>query len=107
MAIAALEQVLDWSPARIEAELAEVTAAIERGARALGLAPLPARERGGHMIGIELPAGGTGPLLEALAERGVHVGVRSSWLRISPHLHTTQVDLERLFSALEAGLEPS
>jgi selenocysteine lyase/cysteine desulfurase len=36
----------------------------------------------------------------ALADAGVHVGVRGSSLRVSPHLWTTDQDVERLVGAL-------
>ena len=105
MAIAALEQVLEWSVPRIEGALAEVTAAIEREAGARGLAALPASRRGPHMIGIELPDPVPAGLGSALAARDVHLSVRSSWLRVAPHLHTSDVDVEQLFTALDAALE--
>lgn len=101
MAIAALEQILAWSVEGIAAALAELTAAIERGASERGLTTVAAPERGPHMIGIELPSGDSDGVAAALAERGVHVGPRSSWLRISPHLHATGADVERLFTALD------
>ncbi|MGH2981749.1 MAG: aminotransferase class V-fold PLP-dependent enzyme [Solirubrobacterales bacterium] len=101
MAIAALEQILDWSVPRIEASLAEITASVEEAARARGLTALPADQRGPHMIGIELPESKREALVAELAARGVHAGLRSSWLRVAPHLHTTQADLDQLFAALD------
>jgi selenocysteine lyase/cysteine desulfurase len=101
MAIAALEQVLDWSVAQIAATLASITAEIEEGARERGLPALASAQRGPHMIGIELPGAEAERVVTGLAERGVHAGLRSSWLRIAPHLHTRPVDVERLFSALD------
>jgi selenocysteine lyase/cysteine desulfurase len=101
MAIAALEQVLDWSVPGIAAALAEVTATIEAGARARDLPALSASQRGPHMIGIELPGPEPDRIAAELAERNVFAGLRSSWLRVAPHLHTRPVDVERLFSALD------
>jgi selenocysteine lyase/cysteine desulfurase len=105
MAIAGLHQILDWSVPEIESALAAVTETIESGARARGLAPLPADSRGPHMIGIELPERLGETLGAELAARGVFAGVRSSWLRVAPHLHTTEADLDRFFEALDAALE--
>jgi selenocysteine lyase/cysteine desulfurase len=104
MAIAALEQVLEWSVPGIAAALAEVTAAIEDGAGSRGLAALPSSQRGPHMIGVELPGDDPERIVAALAERNVHAGLRSSWLRIAPHLHTRPSDVDRLFAALDASL---
>ena len=105
MAIAALEQILDWSVEGIAKTLAEVTGAIERAAAERDLGTLRADERGPHMTGIQVPPGASTGLARSLAERGVHVGPRSTWLRISPHLHTTGADIERLFAALDAELQ--
>jgi selenocysteine lyase/cysteine desulfurase len=104
MAIAALEQVLEWTVAGIAGALAGTTAAIERGALARSLDPIPASDRGSHIVGIRLPDPRPGDLVGRLAERDVYAGVRSSWLRVAPHLHTTEADVDRLFAALDAAL---
>jgi selenocysteine lyase/cysteine desulfurase len=104
MAIAALEQVLEWTVAGIAGGLAATTAAIEIGACERSFDAIPASERGPHMVGIRLPEPTPVELIGRLAERGVYAGVRSSWLRVSPHLHTTEADLDRLFAALDAAL---
>ena len=103
MALAALEQVLDWGVEEIAAALAPVTTQIEEGARARGLDPLPARLRSAHMLGIRLPGGRATGLAERLAEENVHVEVIGSVMRVSPHLHVTEADLERLFNALDSN----
>jgi selenocysteine lyase/cysteine desulfurase len=102
MAIAGLEQILDWSVPRVAAALAELTGEIEARARERGLDALPAERRGPHMIGIELPAAGSEGIVSELAAREVHTGLRSTWLRIAPHLHTTEADVEQLFAAIDA-----
>jgi selenocysteine lyase/cysteine desulfurase len=51
-----------------------------------------------------LPDPRPGDLVGRLAERDVYAGVRSSWLRVAPHLHTTEADVDRLFAALDAAL---
>jgi selenocysteine lyase/cysteine desulfurase len=104
MAIAALEQILAWSVERIEASLAAVTGQIEMDARARGLTVPAAEHRGPHMIGIELPEPVPDGLMGALAAHDVYPSVRSSWLRVAPHLHTTQADIDQLFAALDAAL---
>jgi selenocysteine lyase/cysteine desulfurase len=106
MAAAALEQVLDWGANVIAAALGPVTHRIEEQARARGLDPLPARLRAPHMLGIRLPAGRATRLAERLAEGNVHVEILGSVMRVSPHLHTTEEDLERLFEALDNAPPP-
>jgi selenocysteine lyase/cysteine desulfurase len=68
---------------------------------ALEQVAISASQRGPHMIGIELPAGEPDRIVAGLAERNVFAGLRSSWLRVAPHLHTRPVDVERLFAALD------
>ena len=92
MAIAALEQLLEWQVDRIAGALASHTGRIEREAAARGLASLPAGERGPHMLGIRVP-GSTSTLVPALAARGVYVGVRAGLVRVAPHLYTTGADM--------------
>jgi selenocysteine lyase/cysteine desulfurase len=104
MAIAALEQVLEWTVPRIGAGLAETTKAIEEGAVARELLAVPTAQRGPHIIGIEVPEARRKAVVEELVARQVHVGPRSTWLRVAPHLHTTGADVEQLFDALDAAL---
>jgi selenocysteine lyase/cysteine desulfurase len=97
MAIAALEQVLDWGVDEIAAALAPVTAGIEEQARAMGLDPVPTHLRAPHMLGIGLPAG----TAERWSVEDLHVEMLGSVARVSPHLHVTDGDLGRLFEAFE------
>jgi selenocysteine lyase/cysteine desulfurase len=102
MAIAALEQILDWSVPAIGTALAKLTAQIEEGARSRGLEAVPGEQRGPQMIGIELPEPGRERIAAEMKARGVDAGLRSSWLRVAPHLHTSQADIDQLFAALDA-----
>ena len=99
MAVAALRQLLDWEVPRIAATLGQVTGRIQRAVEAIGLS-LTTRDRVPHMLGIALPAPARAAVAGALAEAGVLAGVRGSSLRVSPHLWTTDQDVERLVDAL-------
>ena len=100
MAIAALEQVLDWGVPEIAAALAPLTARIAERTKAMGLVPVPARLRAPHMLGIGLSAG----MAERWSAADVDVELLGSVMRVSPHLHVTDRDLERLFTALEKSI---
>jgi selenocysteine lyase/cysteine desulfurase len=52
------------------------------------------------MLGIALPDRARGAVTAALAEAGVHAGIRGASLRVSPHLWITDQDVERLVGAL-------
>src|SRR5918992_1565575 len=88
MATAALRQLLDWEVPRIAATLGQVTGRIQGEVEALGL-PLTTGDRDPHMLGIGLPEETRRAVAQALAEAGVHAGVRGSSLRVAPHLWTT------------------
>jgi len=106
MAVAALEQLLEWEVPRIAATLAETTAEIAEGVAALGYGVADPGARGPHMLGAELPAEPVERVALELARAGVHAAARGRALRISPHLHNTPEEAERLVGALE-GLAPA
>jgi selenocysteine lyase/cysteine desulfurase len=100
MAVAALEQLLEWEIARVAATLAETTGALAAGAAELGLEPAPADRRGPHLLGIQLPDDLRIRVLPALEEAGCYAALRGDALRLSPHLHNTPAEVERLLGAL-------
>jgi selenocysteine lyase/cysteine desulfurase len=106
MAIAALEQLLEWQVDGIAASLAILTGRIEREARDRGLEPLPAEDRGPHLLGIRLPGGTPAGLASTLAARGVHVSLRAGLVRVAPHLYTTGQDIDQLLDGLGRAHEP-
>jgi selenocysteine lyase/cysteine desulfurase len=105
IACAALEQLLDWGVADIEATLAARTRAIAGRAAALGLTSAPEPLRAGHFLGLSFPDGVPGDLPARLAEAGVHVSLRGRSLRVTPHLWTDDSDVDRLLEALGAALD--
>ena len=105
MAIAALTQILDWQVARIATTLQAITDRIEQWARGHDLTPLAAHDRGPHMLEVGIPARAMARVPQLLAESNVFVGVRgATGVRISPHLYTTDHDVQRLFEALTLAL---
>jgi selenocysteine lyase/cysteine desulfurase len=101
MALAALTQIAQWTPARIQQQLSEWTRELSSRAPALGLACMEPARRVGHMIGLTAPGALRPDLFSALAARDVYVGARGSNIRVSPHLHSTAADLERLATTLQ------
>jgi selenocysteine lyase/cysteine desulfurase len=99
MAVATLRQLLDWEVPRIAATLGQVTGRIQREVEAIGLR-LTTADRVPHMLGIALPDRSRDAVAGALARAGVFAGVRGSSLRVSPHLWTTDQDIDRLVDAL-------
>lgn len=101
MAIAALEQIIEWQIPRIAPTLATRTAEVARRASALGLEVTAGEEeRGPHMLGIRLPQSARARVASTLAEANCFAAMRGTSLRISPHLHVTDQDVERLSGGL-------
>ena len=104
MAVAALEQILDWGVEDIAETLSARTAAIADRARAVGLGSQSAELRAGHFLGLRFAEGIPSGLLDTLALESVYVSVRGSSMRVTPHLYNTDADVDRLFAALEPVL---
>jgi selenocysteine lyase/cysteine desulfurase len=105
MAIAGLEQIVEWQVDRVAATLSMLTADIARRAAHVGLSSLPDDERGPHILGVRLPKTVSARVLPALAQANCFAAVRGTSLRISPHLHITDEDVKTLFSALTKVME--
>ena len=103
MAIAALEQIVEWQVPNIAATLAATTADIARRAAELGLEPVPDDQRGPHLLGVRVPEPARARVVPALAEANCFAALRGEALRISPHLHSTAKDVERLCEALASA----
>jgi len=101
MAIAAMEQILDWGVDNIALTLAEKTRGIAQRAAALGLQSVPSDQRAGHFIGLKFPGGVPGHLMDRLFEQKIYVSARGDSMRITPHLYNTDHDVDRLMAALE------
>ncbi len=104
VALAALQQLLEWTVPRIAATLQARTSEIARRAEALGLAVPSPEARAPHMLGIGLPPTARQRAADALAKARVVVSMRGSSLRISPHLHNNQEDVDRLLTAMASAL---
>ncbi|MGH3785766.1 MAG: aminotransferase class V-fold PLP-dependent enzyme [Pseudonocardiaceae bacterium] len=103
MAIAAAKQLLTWGVENVAAALTGITATIADRVEALGLTPAT-EERGPHLLGLTLPEPARARIVPALAEARCFAAVRGSALRIAPHLHITNADIDRLTAALASAL---
>jgi selenocysteine lyase/cysteine desulfurase len=104
MAIAAMEQILDWGVGNIALTLAEKTRVIAKRAAALGLESVPVDRRAGHMIGLNFPGGVPAQLLDRLIEQKIYVSARGDSMRVTPHLYNSDHDVDRFIAALAAAL---
>jgi selenocysteine lyase/cysteine desulfurase len=99
--IAALEQLLDWRVKRIAASLGALNARIAERLAASGFVLPPSEVRSPHILGVAVPPGAT-DIITRLAAQQIHISQRGAMLRISPHLHISDHDIDRLCDALHA-----
>jgi selenocysteine lyase/cysteine desulfurase len=100
VAVAALEQILDWGVADIQKTLTEKTRDIAARCEKLGLTSLSDDKRAGHFLGLRREGGLPKDLLERLRAEDIHVSVRGSSMRITPHLFNNEADIDKLIKAL-------
>ncbi|HEX6747749.1 MAG TPA: aminotransferase class V-fold PLP-dependent enzyme [Longimicrobium sp.] len=104
MLIAALEQVLAWTPAAVQEYTRELTRDLIAAARGLGWTVEDEPWRGAHLFGLRAPAGAdTARLQAALSERRVSVSLRGDAVRVAPNVYNTPDDCTALADALRAA----
>jgi selenocysteine lyase/cysteine desulfurase len=98
IAIAAMNELLAWSPKAISKYLAQLVERCAEQALALGVARLPPRHvRSSHMIGFRPPSGtDIQALATRLVQERIRLSVRGGNLRISPHIYNDLEDIEQL-----------
>jgi len=84
--------------------LAARTQAIADAADGLGLTSAPIGTRAPHFLALEFPGGVPEGLTERLAAAQVHVSLRGSSLRVTPHLYNTDADTDALIATLGSCL---
>ncbi len=104
MAVAALEQLLEWGVADIQATLSAMTAQIAERAAPLGLRASDPALRAGHFLGLGFPGDVPTGLPERLGQENVYVSVRGQSMRVTPHLFNNEADIERLITVLSGAL---
>lgn len=104
MAIAALEQIAGWTVPRVAASLAERIAEIADQIAGLGLDAMHRSQRCPHMLGVRLPEPTRSRAMSALADVNCFAAIRGESLRISPHLHVTDEDIQRLIAGLAGAI---
>ena len=82
----ALTRILDWGVPAIQSTLAARTAAIAARAAPLGFTSGDPARRAGHFLGLAFPGPVPAGLPDRLAAAQVHVSLRGTSLRVTPHL---------------------
>jgi selenocysteine lyase/cysteine desulfurase len=84
---------------RIAASIAAINEAIAARLATSGFAIPAAQLRSPHMLGVAVPPGAH-DVVARLAAQQIHISQRGNMLRISPHLHISDHDIDRLCAAL-------
>lgn len=99
MIVEALKQVNAWTPEAIQSYCKKLCSGAIIELRENGFQIEDEEWRGHHMFGIRLPKGlSIDALKEKLSENHLHVSVRGSSVRVSPHLYNDEKDVEVLKS---------
>jgi selenocysteine lyase/cysteine desulfurase len=106
-AIAALEQLQAWGVADVARTLSQINDRIASRLDALGFALPPLSQRCPHFIGARLPQGLAGNLVGSLRAQQVFISQRGSSIRVAPHLHVTELDIEQFLAALDVAVASS
>jgi selenocysteine lyase/cysteine desulfurase len=103
-AIAALEQTLAWGVDAVQATIEILTRRIADRAQELGLQVAAEDRRAGHLMGLRLGSRSPEQLAAALKAEKIHVSVRGTSIRVSPHVYNSDQDVDRFLRVLEATL---
>lgn len=104
MCIAALEQLLNWGAANVQAYCHNLMATATSLWQQHGYWVEQPDARAAHLFGIQLPAHmEAGVLQQKLKAKNVHVSVRGDFVRISPNVYNDAADVEALTEVLLLG----
>ena len=99
-ALVALRQLGDWGVANIADSLAVINDRIADVLEARGWTPIPKQYRSPHLLGAVSEEGVPEDFVEKLAAQNIYLSCRGESLRIAPHLHVNEQDLEKLLGVL-------
>jgi selenocysteine lyase/cysteine desulfurase len=100
----AVKLILHWGVGNIEETLGHRNRQLATDLAAMGLSSLPESERGPHYLSALLPASAPADLTARLKAENIHVSRRGDRLRITPHLYTSDEDVDRFLQVLKRQL---
>ena len=109
MIAASLQLILQWTVPSIQARMTSLTTflatCLENKGSELGLSVIPATMRCGHIMGIRVNIDvakiALADLGRKLKDEGILVTIRHSNIRVSPYVHNTEEDMQRVVDTLE------
>ena len=105
MAIAALKQILDWQPQRIQEYCRHLTRDTIAELREMGYQIEQEDFRSAHLFGVRMPSGTDLHALHAQLQHAcVSVALRGSALRVAPNIYNDATDVEALVKCLRISV---
>lgn len=101
--VGALEQLAAWGIEAIAARLQTLTAKLAQLCAAADIRQSVQPLQAPHIVGFPLPPDAPADLVERMAAERVYLSRRGNVLRLSPHLHVEQADLDRFEEALSSA----
>ena len=106
MQIAALKQIIEWSPQSIQAYYKKITKSLTNELRTLGCFIENDEDRTHHMFGVGLPEKIDIDLLKkTLKEKNIYISFRGTYLRLSCHLYNSEKDFETLLEIIKSCIK--
>jgi len=100
MAHAGMAQVHAWGTDNIASRLGMLTATLDAALDAHGLGAWTTPKHAPHLMGLAPPANCFGRAVAALRAGGIICTARYGRLRIAPHLHVDDADMQRVADVL-------
>jgi selenocysteine lyase/cysteine desulfurase len=97
---AGIDMLLEWGVANVSETLAAKTSAIADAARGIGLFADDIGVRAPHFLSLRFAGDVPGGLTDRLAAANVHVSLRGTSLRVTPHVYNDDADAAALIAAL-------
>ncbi|NNE47130.1 MAG: aminotransferase, partial [Rhodothermales bacterium] len=108
MMLAGLRQINEWGPGRIQEYCARLFEPALKELQPFGYQVEKAGGRFSHLVGIRLPDTlSPDRLRTALVDGSVHVSVRGTAIRVSPHVYNDARDVEALVDILKSAIHGS
>ncbi len=104
-AMVGMELLLDLGPANIAAALGALNEEIIARLDKLGCRAEPTRIRAPHYLSLKLPADAPSGIVPALHQEKIYISQRGPNLRITPHVHVTEKDVDRMVAGLAKRLK--
>ena len=105
MQIAALKQIIKWTPEAIQEYCNETTINAVRELRELGCFIVNDQYRAHHLFGILLPEKINIEVLKTkLKDNNIYISFRGSYIRVSCHVYNTKEDFQKLTACISSCL---